>query len=398
MRLIIYTGKGGVGKTSISAATAIKCARMGYKTIAVSTDSAHSLADSLDIELSGEVKRVEKNLYAIEIDVLHEMETRWKELGKYFSDFMESQGLDPINAKEMAVWPGMELMSALFYVEEFYKTKEYDVVVMDTAPTADTLRLLSFPEVSDYYFEKVYRIFKNLIKLARATVGKFMNAPLPSNAFLEDIESIRDRMKLVRDILQDPEITSIRLVLNPEKMVINETKRAFTYLSLYNLTVEAIVINRLLPEDSYDQYPREKVEEQEKYMELIQESFGPVKQLRSYLFKTEVVGRDALKILGDNIFGKEDPSQIYSTEKSMLIYRENGMDIISLKLPYTEKPEVELYKSNDVLIVKVGWYKRSVVLPYALVRKNTTRAEFKDGRLLVYFEEEEKDAEEQKEV
>jgi len=387
LRLIIYTGKGGVGKTSVSAATAIKCARMGYKTIAVSTDSAHSLGDSLDIELSGEVKKVEKNLYAIEVDVLHELETRWKEIGQYFSDFLESQGLDPINAKEMAVWPGMELMSALFYVEEFYKKGDYDVVVMDTAPTADTLRLLSFPEVSDYYFEKLYKIFKNLIKLARATVGKFMNAPLPSNAFLEDIESIRDRMKLVREILQNPEITSIRLVLNPEKMVINETKRAFTYLSLYNLTVEAVVINRLIPEEFYEQYPPEKIEEQRKYMELIHESFGPVKQLTSYMFKTEVVGKEALKLLGDNVFGKEDPSQVYSTEKSMLIYRENGVDIVSLKLPYTEKPEVELYKTNDVLIVKVGWYKRSVVLPYSLVRKNTSKAEFKDGRLLVYFEE-----------
>ncbi|MFA5312582.1 MAG: ArsA family ATPase, partial [Methanomassiliicoccales archaeon] len=373
--------------TSVSAATAIKCARMGHKTIAVSTDSAHSLGDSLDVELSGEVKKVEKNLYAIEIDILHEMDTRWKEMSKYFSDFMESQGLDPINAKEMAVFPGMELMSALFYVEEFYKSNEYDVVVMDTAPTADTLRLLSFPEVSDYYFEKIYKIFKNLIKLARATVGKFMNAPLPSNAFLEDIEGIRDRMKLVRDILQDPEVTSIRLVLNPEKMVINETKRAFTYLSLYNLTVEAVVVNRIIPENCYDQYPPEKVVEQVRYMDLIHESFGPVKQLTSSMFKTEVVGRDALKILGDNVFGDEDPSQVYSTEKSMLIYREDGKDIVSLKLPYTEKAEVELYKTNDVLIVKVGWYKRSVVLPYALVRKNTSKAEFKDGRLLVYFEE-----------
>jgi arsenite-transporting ATPase len=210
--LIIYTGKGGVGKTSVSAATALKCARMGYRTIVMSTDSAHSLADSLDMELSGEIRPVQKNLDAIEIDILYEMEHRWKELEQYFSDFMEAQGLDPINAKEMSVFPGMELMSALFYVEEFYNDKAYDVVVMDTAPTADTLRLLSFPEVSDWYFEKLYKIFRNMIKLARATVGKFLNAPLPSNAFLDDIEKIRDRMKLVRKILIDPEITSIRLV------------------------------------------------------------------------------------------------------------------------------------------------------------------------------------------
>lgn len=387
MRLIIYTGKGGVGKTSVSAATALKCARMGYRTIAMSTDAAHSLADSIDMELSGEIRPVQKNLDAIEIDVLYEMEHRWKELERYFSDFMEAQGLDPINAKEMTVFPGMELMSALFYVEEFYNDDRYDVIVMDTAPTGDTLRLLSFPEVSDWYFEKLYKIFRNMIKLARATVGKFLNAPLPSNAFLDDIEKIRDRMKLVRKILIDPEVTTIRLVVNPEKMVINETKRAYTYLSLYNLTVEALVVNRLLPEDMYDRYPKEKVREQEMYMESIHESFDPLKLLKAYLFNTEIVGRGSLDTLGDMIFGDEDPSQIYTKEKSMLIYREDGKDIISLKLPFSEKSEVELYKSSDVLIVKVGWYKRSVILPYSMVKKHTSKAEFKDGRLLVYFEE-----------
>jgi arsenite-transporting ATPase len=392
LRLIIYTGKGGVGKTSVSAATALKCARMGYRTIVMSTDSAHSLADSLDMELSGEIRPVQKNLDAIEIDILYEMEHRWKELEQYFSDFMEAQGLDPINAKEMSVFPGMELMSALFYVEEFYNDKAYDVVVMDTAPTADTLRLLSFPEVSDWYFEKLYKIFRNMIKLARATVGKFLNAPLPSNAFLDDIEKIRDRMKLVRKILIDPEVTSIRLVMNPEKMVINETKRAYTYLSLYNLTVEALVINRLLPEEMYSNYPKEKVEEQRRYMDMIQESFGPIKQLKAYLFNTEVVGKRSLDILGEMIFDEEDPSQIYTKEKAMIIYRENGQDIISMKLPFSEKSEVELYKSSDVLIVKVGWYKRSVILPYSMVKKKTSKAEFKDGRLLVYFEEEERNA------
>jgi arsenite-transporting ATPase len=392
LRLIIYTGKGGVGKTSVSAATALKCARMGYRTIAMSTDAAHSLADSIDMELSGEIRPVQKNLDAIEIDVLYEMEHRWKELERYFSDFMEAQGLDPINAKEMTVFPGMELMSALFYVEEFYNDDRYDVIVMDTAPTGDTLRLLSFPEVSDWYFEKLYKIFRNMIKLARATVGKFLNAPLPSNAFLDDIEKIRDRMKLVRKILIDPEITTIRLVLNPEKMVINETKRAYTYLSLYNLTVEALVVNRLLPEDMYDRYPKEKVKEQEMYMESIHESFDPLKLLKAYLFNTEIVGRGSLDTLGDMIFGDEDPSQIYTKEKSMLIYREDGKDIISLKLPFSEKSEVELYKSSDVLIVKVGWYKRSVILPYSMVKKQPSKAEFKDGRLLVYFEEQDKDA------
>ena len=360
MRVIIYTGKGGVGKTSVSAATALKAAKMGYRTIAVSTDAAHSLADSLDTPLSGEIRNIAPNLDAIEIDVLYEMEHRWSELEKYFSDFMVSQGLDPVSAKEMSVWPGMELMSALFYIEEFHKDGKYDVVVMDTAPTADTLRLLSFPEVSDWYFEKLYKMARNTIKLARATVGRFMNAPLPSDAVLDDIDKIRDRMKAVRKILQDPEITTIRLVVNPEKMVINETKRAYTYLSLYNLTVECLVINRLLPEENRDRYPPEKWAEQDKYMQMIKEAFDPLTQLKGYLFNTEVVGNKSLEVLGQMIFGDEDPTQIYARDKAMMIYHENGRDILSLKLPFSEKGEVELYKSNDVLIVKVGWYKRSV--------------------------------------
>jgi arsenite-transporting ATPase len=360
---------------------------MGYRTIIVSTDSAHSLADSLDFPLTGEIRNVEKNLDAIEVDVLYEMEHNWKEIGKYVSDFLEAQGMDPVSAKEMTVWPGMELMSALFYLDEFSKNNTYDVVILDTAPTADTLRLLSFPETSDWYFDKLYKVFRNTIRLARMTVGKFMNTPLPSNEFLDDLDKIRTRMTSVKKILTDPQTTSIRLVVNPEKMVINETKRAFTYLCLYNLTVECLVINRLIPEAERDSYPAEKWAEQEKYMELIDESFSPLAMLRSDMFKTEVFGREKLNILARNIFGDTDPTRIFSTDKAMTIYRDDGFDVISLKLPFSSRDEVELYKAADVLIVKVGWYKRSVSLPYSLVKKDATKAEFKDGRLLIKFEE-----------
>jgi len=384
-RVIIYTGKGGVGKTSVSAATALRCAKLGYRTIAMSTDSAHSLADSLDVPLSGEIKKVSKNLDAIEVDVIHEMETRWQEIGQYLSDFMVSQGLDPISSKEMTVWPGMELMSALFYIEEFKKAGEYDVVVMDTAPTAETLRLLSFPDTADWYFDKMYKIFKNTVRLARATVGKVMSMPMPTDAFLNDLDLLKDRMKTVRQILLDSETTSVRLVLNPEKMVINETKRAYTYLSLYNLTVECIVVNRLLPEDARGHYPEVKYEEQSKYMQMIEESFSPLKMLKAYQSSTEVVGKRSLEVLAEQLFGDTDPSQVYTTEKSMEIYSKDGVDQLSLKLPFSSKDQVELYKSNDVLIVTVGWYKRSVVLPYSLVKKEVRKAEFKDGRLVISF-------------
>jgi arsenite/tail-anchored protein-transporting ATPase len=375
-----------VGKTSVAAATAMRSAEMGYKTIAISTDQAHSLADSLEEQLSGQPKKIKDNLWALEVDVLYEMEHRWQEIDKYVADFLASQGIEGVTAKEMTVWPGMELMSALFYIWEYDQTKEYDVIIIDTAPTGETLRLLSFPDVSDWWFDKIYKMMKNVTKLARATVGKVMSAPLPPDALFEDIDHIRDRMKVVKKILDDPQITSIRLVVNPEKMVINETKRAYTYLSLYNLTVDSLVINRLLPEDGTGEYFKDKLEEQKKYMAIIDESFSPLRTLKATLFSTELVGKASLTRLADMLFGKEDPTVVYTAEKALKIYSEDGVDTLSIKLPFSEKREVELYKSSDTLIIQVGWYKRSVSLPYSMIKKEATKAEFKDGYLLIRFE------------
>jgi arsenite-transporting ATPase len=386
IRVIIYTGKGGVGKTSVAAATAMRSAKMGLKTIAISTDQAHSLADSLEVPLTGTPKNIAPNFDALEVDVLYEMEHRWKEIDKYVTEFLASQGIEGVTAKEMTIWPGMELMSALFYIWEYNENKEYDVVVVDTAPTGETLRLLSFPDVSDWWFDKIYKLMRNMARLARATVGKVMSAPLPSNELFEDIDSIRDRLKVVKDILVDPSITSIRLVVNPEKMVINETKRAYTYLSLYNLTVEALIINRLLPEEGMGPYFEQKLVEQKKYMQIIDESFHPLTILKATQFQTELIGPESLEKLADMLFGDTDPTQIYTKEKALQIYVDQGVDTLSIKLPFSQKEQVELYKAGDVLIIKVGWYKRSVTLPYTLTKKEATKAEFKDGFLLVRFE------------
>ncbi len=370
----------------MAAATAMRAAEMGFKTIVISTDQAHSLADSLEEQLTGQPKKISENLWALEVDVLWEMENRWQEVDKYITEFLASQGIEGVTAKEMTVWPGMELMSALFYLWEYDKTKEYDVIVIDTAPTGETLRLLSFPDVSDWWFDKIYKMLKNVTKLARATVGKMMSAPLPSDALFEDIDHIRDRMKVVKKILEDPETTSIRLVVNPERMVINETKRAYTYLSLYNLTVDSLVINRLLPEDGTGEYFKDKLEEQRNYMKIIEESFSPLRTLKATQFSTELVGKVSLTKLANMLFGKEDPTTIYTKEKALRIYSDNGVDTLSIKLPFSEKQEVELYKSSDTLIIQVGWYKRSVSLPYSLINKEATKAEFKEGYLLIRFE------------
>lgn len=384
MRLIIYTGKGGVGKTSVAAATALKCARKGYKTLIMSTDAAHSVSDSMETELCGQPTRVEENLDALEIDMLYELENRWSEIQKYISDFLVSQGLDGITSKEMSVIPGMELMSALFYLDDFNKKGTYDVVVMDTAPTGETIKLLSFPESSEWYSDKLYRIIHNLIKVARMTIGKVMSTPLPSEDLLKDLEMLIGRMKNVQQILEDPEITSIRLVVNPEKMVINETKRAYTYLCLYGLTVECLVINRLLP-DGNDDYFAQKRAEQEKYMKIIQESFDPLKMLRAQQLPVELVGMKSLEYLGDMLFGDEDPTSRFTTDRPIEIYSENGKDIIALRLPFMPKEKVQLYKSSDSLVVEAGQYRRSMSLPFTFIKKEPEKAEFTDGMLRIVF-------------
>ncbi|MCL2786849.1 MAG: ArsA family ATPase, partial [Methanomassiliicoccaceae archaeon] len=317
MRIIIYTGKGGVGKTSVSAATARRLAAMGYRTLAMSTDAAHSLSDSLEVQIGGTVTNIAENLDALEIDIIHEMETRWKDIEEYVKIFMESQGMNELSAKEMAILPGMELISALFHVLDYERKGDYDVVVMDTAPTAETLRLLSFPDVSQWYMTRLYGLFKKLISLAKFTIGRFLDFPLPTTAVLKSLEDMNLKMHEVRDILQDPERTTIRIVVNPERMVINETKRAYSYLCLYGLTVECLIVNRMLPENVDMGYFSEKLNEQKKYMEMIHQGFDPMRMFHAYQMPTEMMGPEKLDALARTIFGDTDPSEVYATESPM---------------------------------------------------------------------------------
>ena len=392
MRIIIYTGKGGVGKTSASAATARRLAQMGYRTLAMSTDAAHSLSDSMEVQIGGSVKNIEKNLDALEIDVIQEMETRWKDIEEYVKLFMVSQGMDELSAKEMAILPGMELIAALFHLLEYQKNDVYDVIVMDTAPTAETLRLLSFPDVSQWYMTRLYGLFKRLVALAKFTIGRFLDFPLPSKAVLKSLEDMTEKMSQVREILQDPRTTSIRIVVNPERMVINETKRAYSYLCLYGLTVECLIVNRVLPEDLEMGYFKEKLEEQRNYMEMIHHGFDPMKMFFAYQLPTELMGPEKLDALAETIFGDSDPSEVYATESPMRFHSTKDHHILSLKLPFATKGEVELYRAHDTsLIVHVGGHKRNIDLPTVLRDAELIGAEMNDETLRIRFGREEKD-------
>lgn len=389
MRVIIYTGKGGVGKTSVAAATALRSASLGHRTIVVSTDSAHSLSDSLEVPLSGKIERIRKNLDGLEVDIQLELETRWKEIQAYLSEFLASQGMDGVTAKEMAVFPGMELMSALFYVEEFHKSNSYDVVIIDTAPTADTLRLLSFPDIASWYFDHLFHMVRNVLKIARVTIGKMVSTPLPSDKFLEDLENLRERLRYVRDLLTDPEITSVRLVVNPEKMVITETQRAYTYLCMYGYTVESLVINRIIPEGLSDVYFDGKLKEQKEHLDTIESIFAPLKTFKASLMPREVLGGRSLESLALQLFGDDDPTQVYSVESPMRVYEEDGASVFAIKMPFVMDQKLELYTRKDVLTLQLGAFKKSIVLPYALTNKEILGADLDGPWLKVRFEGEE---------
>jgi len=386
MRVIIYTGKGGVGKTSVSAATARKLAAKGYRTLVMSTDSAHSLSDSMEIEIGGSIKNISKNLDALEIDITKEMDLRWKEIEDYIHLFMSSQGMSEISAKEMAILPGMELIAALFYMLEFERNNSYDILVMDTAPTAETLRLLSFPDVSRWYLTRLYALSKRLIGLARFTVGRFIDVPLPSKAVMNSIEDISRRMSEVKTILEDPSRTTIRLVVNPERMVINETKRAYSYLCLYGLTVECLIVNRVYP-DEVSGYFEDKLIEQKEYMEMIHHAFDPMKMMYSRIMPTEIIGLEKLDIMGEMLFEDSDPSQIYAKESPMRFETAGDVHELIMKIPFAEKGDIELYKvKDDTVVIQVGSHRRNVSLPLTLTKSKLLGAEMRNGELVVKFE------------
>ena len=386
MRLIIYTGKGGVGKTSVSAATARLLAKKGYRTIIMSTDSAHSLGDSLGMTLPNDIQRIDENLDALEIDIIYEMRTKWADISRYVSALMMSQGVGEITAEEMAIIPGMEMVAALFYVLSFEQEDKYDVVVMDTPPTGETLRLLSFPDMSNWYIDKIYALMKKFLGIARVTVGKFMDFPLPDKSVMNSIDEIKDKINEVKALLEDPKKTTVRLVMNPERMVLSETMRAYTYICLYNKNVECLVVNKIYPEDGFSDsdFFREKLKEQEKYLKQIEESFSELRIMKAYHMPTELVGPEKLDIMADMIFGDSDPTEVYADKSPMRFLTVDGIDEMRLKMPFVKKGNIELFKGESgTLVVHVGSQKRTVSLPATLVDAEVLGAELDNEELIV---------------
>ncbi|MGA9348064.1 MAG: TRC40/GET3/ArsA family transport-energizing ATPase [Anaerolineae bacterium] len=385
MRIILYTGKGGVGKTSVAAATALRCADLGHRTIVISTDAAHSLADSFDLPLGPEPTLVAPNLWGQELDVLYQMDKYWGHVQKYFATVLAWRGLDDLIAEELAVLPGMEELASLLQIVHLHDDCDYEVIIVDCAPTGATLQLLTFPEVARWYLEKIFPLERKAVQLSRPLLRAVTDLPIPDEELFDTIADLILQLTRMHTLLSDPEKASVRLVLNPEKMVIKEAQRTFAYLNLYGYLTDAVISNRLIPARVQDSYFDSWKESHEKYSQMIEEAFSPLPIFKAPLFDQEVVGLDMLRRMAESIYGDSDPTKVYFVGQTHSVEKKDGRYILSLPLPFVEKQDLQLTRSGDELIVHIGNRKRNLILPRVLASLDVQSAKFDEDTLVITF-------------
>ena len=383
MRVILYTGKGGVGKTSVAAATALLASRQGMRTMIISTDPAHSVSDAFDIPGSSAARQLGENLWIHEVDALTELEANWNVIHGYVSRVLASQGIGDILAEELAAPPGMGEVAALMWIRKYYLEEKYDLLVVDCAPTGETLQLLSFPEVARWWLNKVFPIERRVMKVARPILQPMIDIPLPKDEIFASIKDLLMDLDGTRAILADTKTTSVRLVLNLEKMVIKEAQRAYTYLNLYDYQTDAVIVNRVLPADGTGTFLSGWRQAQEQYDGLVQRAFDPLPILRAPMFEREVVGEEMLLRLGEAVFEGRDPAGMFQHTRPQRLEKEGDDYVLSLDLPFVAKDEIDLVQRQNELFVRVGPYKREIALPRVLAKRQTRSAKFDaSGRTL----------------
>jgi arsenite-transporting ATPase len=384
-RTLLFTGKGGVGKTTVAAATAVRCADAGARTIVLSTDPAHSLADSLDVELGTRPTPVVDNLWGQQLDARERMEEAWGDIQGWLVDVFEWAGVDGVEAEELALLPGLEEVFGLVDIKDYADGGEWDVIVVDCAPTAETIRLLSLPDVLRWYMERVFPTSRRLQRVVGPALKRVTSLPIAGDAVFGSAERFYARLDGVKEILADTERTSVRLVVNPERMVVAEARRTATYLSLFGYGVDAVVANRLLPDDIADPwFDRWKASHAE-HLTAIEEGFAPLPVLRSDLAGEEVVGLDRLRTFGAALYGEDDPARRLHEGTPLRIEARGDDVVLLLDLPFADHDELDLGRHGDELIVTVGPYRRSIVLPDSLQRRSVAGARLRDGVLTVTF-------------
>jgi arsenite-transporting ATPase len=384
-RTILYTGKGGVGKTSVAACTARRCAAAGLRTLVISTDPAHSLSESLGAELGGEPARVAENLWGQEVKAQEEMERHWSGVQEWLGELFIERGVDRISAEELTVPPGMDELFSLLRLQAHNESGRWDAIVVDCAPTGETLRLLSFPDVARWWIEKVFPYEKQILAAARPLARSLLDISLPSSAAFSDVQRLSQNLIAMNEILRDRSRCSIRLVMNPDKMVIGEAMRTFTYLNLYGYLTDAVIVNRLFPAGVGDYFSAWR-RVQEEHLELVHSAFAPVPVLCAPFFEQEVVGAEMLDRLADALFADHDPSEVMFAGITQQLDLQKDGARLRLALPFASKGDISLKQIGLELIVGVDGQKRTIMLPPALAGLRPSAATFADGELEVRFD------------
>jgi arsenite-transporting ATPase len=385
-RIVLYTGKGGVGKTSIAAATALLAARRGHRTIVLSTDIAHSLADAFDMPLGPEPTPITENLWGQEPDVYFNIGRYWRTIQSYMAELFAWRGLDEVLAEEMTILPGMDELGNLLWIADHVESGQYDVVVVDAAPTGETLRLLSLPEASRWWIERIAPIGRRVSRIGRPMLERMIGVPMPRDEVFAAADRLLNRLEQVHRLLADPESASVRIVLALEKLSIVEAQRSFTYFHLFGYPSDLVVCNRVLPADlSSDGSFAGLRQAQQRYLPEVEAQYSPVPVRTVPLFDREMIGPERLLEIGEALFGDGDPTEFYYRGRPYKVRAENGGYTLEVALPFTSRDELQLSRSGDELLLQVGAWRRSIVLPRALVDVPTSSAKMEDGVLRIVF-------------
>jgi len=394
MRILLFSGKGGVGKTSLAAATGLQLSRLGYRTLVMSVDPAHSLADSFDLEIglfeakTGDPYRISERLEIHEVNIQKEIKRHWREISTYVVSVLRTTGISDVEAEELAILPGMEELSAMMYVNQFRREGRYDAIVLDCAPTAESLRFVSMPTTLEWYMKHIFPFQRGILKAVRPLANRVSPVELPTDNYFANIQDLFGKLDGIGELLENPRLTSVRLVTNPERMVLRETQRAFVYFSLHGLTVDGVAVNRVLPAEVTDQYFQEWRVSQSKILDEIEAYFAPVAVKRVPLFTHEVLGRERLEELARALYTEtEDPAAVTRTEAPYSFGKRDGTYEVRLQLPFAAKGEVGLFKKGDELVVEIGTLRRHIGLPTSMAALSPARAKLENKVLTVEMRE-----------
>jgi len=385
MRVLLFTGKGGVGKTTVAAATAVRSAATGQRTLVMSTDPAHSLGDSFELEIGSNPTQISDLLWAQQIDAQERLEDNWREIQDYMIQLMNWAGTETIQAEELTVLPGLDEIFALIDVKTHVESENYDVLIVDCAPTAETLRLLSLPDVMQWYIERIFPVERRIVKTVRPIMSRMTSLPIAGDRVFDAIERLHRNLDAVKKILTDETTSSVRLVVNLEKMVIAEARRTYTYLGLFGYRVDAVVVNRVLPPDVTDPYFGKWKDIQAEHLATVHESFEPVPILSARLFDREMVGVSLLEEMGNEVYGDLDAADILYRDEPIRVRKRGTGYVMQIRLPFASRDDMDIHRRGEELFVRVGAYKRNLILPQSLKRMTVREANFAGDQLEILF-------------